>query len=66
MAVRLLDLITTGILRWLTLLSRPKSMLISEVLTLRNEVTVWVPEIRLTSCDLLIFVDESSEPVQSG
>jgi putative transposase len=40
MAVRLVYLITTRILRWLTLLSRPKSALISEVLTLRHEVTV--------------------------
>jgi putative transposase len=40
MAVRLLYLITTRILRWLTLLSRPKSALISEVPTLRHEVTV--------------------------
>jgi len=40
MAVRLLYLITTRILRWLTLLSRRKSALISEVLTLRHEVAV--------------------------
>jgi hypothetical protein len=27
---------------------------------------LWVPETRLMSCDLLIFVDESTEPVESA
>ena len=40
MAVRLLYLITVRILTWLTLLSRPKSVMITEVLTLRHEVNV--------------------------
>ena len=40
MAVRLLYLITVRILNWLTLLSRPKSVMITEVLTLRHEVNV--------------------------
>jgi hypothetical protein len=28
--------------------------------------SVWVPQTRLTSCDLLIFVDEASDPVESA
>jgi hypothetical protein len=40
MPVRLLYLITVRILTWLTLLSRPNSVMITEVLTLRHEVNV--------------------------
>ena len=29
-------------------------------------MNVWVPETRLTSCDLLIFVEETSESVMSA
>ena len=28
--------------------------------------TLWVPETRLTLCDLVIFVDEAAEPVASA
>ena len=27
---------------------------------------LWVPQTRLTSCDLLIFVEEAREPVESA
>ena len=32
----------------------------------RNELILWVSEIRLTSCGLLIFVEEAAEAVASS
>jgi hypothetical protein len=31
-----------------------------------DELRVWVPQTRLTSCDLLIFVEKAREPVESA